>query len=291
MSIKKKVAIAFQGEHGAFSEIAVHELVGKRATTMPQRSTEHVIVAVAKKACTHGMVMLENSTEGTLHYAYDLITRERLVIAGEIYLRIRHELVGIPTKIKGEKRLREIKRAYSHPQALAECADFFRMHPWIETVSAYDTAGMARMVAERKLAEESAVASTRAAKLYGLAVLADHIESKRENYVRFGLVTAAPARLPRLQGNKVSLIVTLAHVPGSLSRFLVQCAGRGMNLTKVESRPLLAQHNEYLFYVDFEHRFTPEVLRRTLDALSEEATSFTILGAYEGGDVHHLIDT
>jgi len=179
---------------------------------------------------------------------------------------------------------------YSHPQALAECADFFRTHPWIETVAAYDTAGMARAVAERKLPEEGAVASTHAAQLYGLAVLADHIESYRENYVRFGLI--APASRPlTLQGNKVSLIVTLAHVPGSLSRFLVQCAGRGMNLTKIESRPLLETHGEYLFYVDFEHTFVPEVLRRTLEALKADATSFILLGSYTGGDVHRLVNT
>jgi prephenate dehydratase len=177
---------------------------------------------------------------------------------------------------------------YSHPQALDQCERFLERHPWMEVVSYRDTAGAAQYVAARARPDEAAIASSEAARLYELSIIADHLESNPENYTRFGVI-ARPVKMHEgLKGNKVSLLLTLPHVAGSLSRFLVQCAGRGMNLTKVESRPLLGKPWEYMFYVDFEHAFSPEALTRALNALRAEAATLTILGAYERGATYEL---
>ena len=285
----KKVKIAFQGEHGAYSEIAARKFFGERAQMLPCPSFDAVFKAVSARRASHGVVPLENSVAGTIHRSYDLLARHSLVIGGEISLRIAHNLLALPAKAKGMKRLRQIKRVYSHSQALDQCEQFLTRHPWMEVVSFRDTAGAAQYVAERKRADEAAIASSEAARLYHLAVVADHLESNPENYTRFGVVARPFAQGGDvLRGNKVSLLLTLPHVAGSLSRFLVQCAGRGMNLTKVESRPLLGKPWEYMFYVDFEHAFSPETLKRALTALKAEAATLTIIGAYDRGATYEL---
>ncbi|MFA4872621.1 MAG: prephenate dehydratase domain-containing protein [Patescibacteria group bacterium] len=335
-SLPKRNKIAFQGEHGAYSEIAAQKYFGIHAAMIPCPSFDEVFKAVAKGKALQGIVPLENSVAGTIHRIYDLLARHSLVLDGEIFLRISHNLLANSAHAGGAKRIRQIRRVYSHPQALDQCEEFLKRHPWIEVISFRDTAGAAREVALRRRQDEAAIASRVAASLYGLSVVADHIETDRENYTRFGAIikpakkpisaiTAHPKssrfrmhnfsadatkQLERLnprkigipshrveageyllsavKGNKVSLLLTLPHVAGSLSRFLVQCAGRGMNLTKVESRPLLGKPWEYLFYVDFEHTFSPEALTRALSALRHEAVTLTVLGTYERGAAYEL---
>jgi len=286
---KHQLKVAFQGEEGAYSDLAARKYFGEHAHTMPRTSFDAVFEAVAKKKAPFGVVPLENSVAGTIHRSYDLLARHELVIAGEISLRISHNLLAVPSKTKGARRLKQIKRVYSHPQALEQCEQFLSRYPWMEVVSFRDTAGAAHMVALRGRPDEAAIASSAAARLYGLTVTVDHLESNPENYTRFGIV-ARPGKkgAHAYTGNKVSLLLTLPHVAGSLSRFLVQCAGRGMNLTKVESRPLLGKPWEYLFYVDFEHTFSPEALTRVLTALKAEAATFIILGTYNRGATYEL---
>ncbi|MEW6610699.1 MAG: prephenate dehydratase [Patescibacteria group bacterium] len=286
---KKYTKIAFQGEHGAYSEIAARKYFGERSRTMPCASFDEVFKAVARARASAGVVPLENSVAGTIHRSYDLLARHALIIDGEISLHISHNLLGMPSKVKGLRRLRQVKRVYSHPQALDQCEEFLARHPWMEVISYRDTAGAAHHIATSRRQDEAAIASSEAARLYGLRIIAEHLESNQENYTRFGVV-AEPLRRAheRLKGNKVSLLLTLPHIAGSLSRFLVQCAGRGMNLTKVESRPLLGKPWEYLFYVDFEHAFSPEALQRALTALKVEASTFTILGVYDRGATYEL---
>lgn len=286
---KKGVSITFQGEHGAYSEIAARKFFGEHAATVPCPSLDDVFKAVVRKKASQGIVPLENSVAGTIHRSYDLLARHALVIDGEISLKISHNLLAVPSRLKGMMRLKQIRRVYSHPQALDQCETFLRCHPWMEVVSYYDTAGAAREVAKRKRLDEAAIASGLAAFMYGLSIVVDHIELERENYTRFGVIIRPGKKSnAALKGNKVSLLLTLPHVPGSLSRFLVQCAGRGMNLTKVESRPLLGKPWEYMFYVDFEHAFSPEALTRALTALTAEAATFTILGAYDRGATYGI---
>ncbi len=284
-----KTKIAFQGEHGAYSEIAARKYFGERAHTLPCISFDEVFKAVARSRASQGVVPLENSVAGTIHRSYDLLARYALIIDGEISLHISHNLLALFSKVKGLKRLKQIQRVYSHPQALDQCEQFLTQHPWMEVISYRDTAGAAHHIAAGGRQDEAAIASSEAAHLYGLNIIADHLELNRENYTRFGIVARPHANArERLKGNKVSLLLTLPHVAGSLSRFLVQCAGRGMNLTKVESRPLLGKPWEYMFYVDFEHSFSPEALNRALTALKNEAATFTILGAYNHGATYEL---
>lgn len=285
----KEAKIAFQGEHGAYSEIAAQKYFGIHAAMKPCLSFDEVFKAVAKGSARYGIVPLENSVAGTIHRIYDLLARHSLILDGEIFLRISHNLLASSSRAVGAKRIRQIRRVYSHPQALDQCEEYLRRHPWMEAVSFRDTAGAAREVALRRRQDEAAIASKVAASLYCLSVIADHIETDRENYTRFGaIIKPAKKPLSAVKGNKVSLLLTLPHVAGSLSRFLVQCAGRGMNLTKVESRPLLGKPWEYLFYVDFEHTFSPEALTRALSALRHEAVTLTVLGTYERGAAYEL---
>jgi len=289
MRTKKKLLVAFQGEHGAYSDLAARKFFGEQIITMPTPSFDAVFEAVAQHKTQFGIVPLENSIAGTIHRNYDLLARSMLTITGEIFLRISHHLLALPSRTNGIQRLRQIKRVYSHSQALDQCERFIRSHPWMEAVMYQDTAAAVRFVAQRGRTDEAAIASNAAANLYGLTIIADNLETNRENYTRFCVISIPDKKGATVgRGNKVSILLTLPNVVGSLSRFLVQCAGRGMNLTKVESRPLLGKPWEYLFYADFEHSFPPEVLIRSLKALRAEATNLIVLGTYDKGTTYRL---
>ncbi len=263
--------IAFQGEPGAYSEQAAFEYFGN-VETQPCESFEAVFVAVNSGACESALIPIENSLAGSIHQNYDLLLQHQLHIVGEYFLRVRHCLIASPNVKKSE-----IKKAISHPQALGQCASYLRSHG-IRAEPAYDTAGSVKTLKETGARDTAAIASHRAAELYGMQILEEGIEDNPENYTRF-LAVAPEAIKPEAEA-KTSIVFTLRNEPGALFKALSVFALRDLDLTKIESRPLQGKPWEYLFYIDFVGATHEETAKRALDHLGEYALMLRVLGSY-----------
>jgi chorismate mutase/prephenate dehydratase len=223
------------------------------------------------------VVPVENSVEGSVSQTYDLLLQSFLKINGEVKIRVSHCLLALP----GTKS-DDVRRVYSHPQALAQC------HAFLESLQViveptYDTAGSARLIKEKNLHDAAAIASERAASLYGLNILRRNIEDVPENHTRFFVIGKDDAE--RTGEDKTSIVFGTKHTPGSLHKALGELATRGINLTRIESRPIRRRPWEYHFFVDFEgHRADPSC-SEALQALSRSATFLKILGSYPRADV------
>ncbi len=263
--------IAFQGEAGAYSEQAVFGYFGN-VETVPCESFDAVFDAVNSGKCESALIPIENSLAGSIHQNYDLLLRNNLHIIGEYLLRVRHCLITNP----GAKK-EAIKKAISHPQALGQCAGYLQSHG-IKAEQVYDTAGSVKMLKESGVRDVAAIASRRAAELYGMEILEEGIEDNPENYTRFLAIQNEP-KIPEGE-SKTSIVFTLKNVPGALFKALSVFALRDIDLTKIESRPLQGSPWEYLFYVDFIGAMHEEQTKRALDHLGEYAVTLRVLGSY-----------
>jgi arogenate/prephenate dehydratase len=268
------VRIAYQGEPGAYSEAAALHFGGPEVETLPCKSFDEVFEAVVKQRATHGVVPLENSIGGTIHRNYDLLLDHELAITGEVELDIVHCLQALPgTSIP------DVKVVYSHPQALAQCERYLKgLGVTVEAV--YDTAGGAKLVAEQKLKDAAALASQRAAQVFGLQVLQEAVQDFEYNITRFAIIGGVPPA----DANKTTIVFALPSTPGALFKALSVFALRDINLTKLESRPMRGRPWEYLFYVELEARRDDLSCGRALTHLAEFAKWTRILGSYKGAE-------
>lgn len=264
--------VAFQGERGAFSEDAAAKLFGNDAEVLPCLRLKNVFELVSQETTQFGVVPLENSQAGSINETYDLLLTYPLNIYAEVILRVSHCLMALP----GQK-LADITTIYSHAQALAQCDEFLSKLS-VEIMPCYDTAGSAKMIKEKRLKHCAAIASKRAADIYGLEVLVSGIETSANNYTKFVAISKQKAK--PAQRNKTSLVFAAEHKPGSLYRILGIFATRNINLTKLESRPSRTRPWEYVFYVDFEGHLDGEVYQEAVRELQEEAAFVKILGSY-----------
>jgi prephenate dehydratase len=264
--------LAYQGEPGAYSEAAALEYGGPDVETLPCKSFDEVFDAVVKKRATHGVVPLENSVGGTIHRNYDLLLDHELPITGEVELDVVHCLQALPGTT-----LADIKTVYSHPQALAQCERYLKdLGVTVEAVS--DTAGGAKLVAEQKLTNAAALASRRAAEVFGLEVLQEAVQDFEYNITRFAIIGGtAPAG-----ADKTTIVFALPSTPGALFKALSIFALRDINLAKLESRPMRGSPWEYLFYVEVEARRDDLPCARALMHLAEFAKWSRVLGSYKG---------
>lgn len=262
---------AFQGERGAYSEEAVRAFFGE-VDVLPCPSLREVFDRVSAGQADRAVVPVENSQAGSINETYDLLLAHRLFIVGELDQRIRHCLLALPGQ-----PLEAIQKVYSHPQALAQCEAYLREHA-LEPVPAYDTAGSAKMVAEQHMTGAGAIAGRAAARIYGLSVLAEGLESNPFNYTKFLIL--APTRAPRAKDSKTSVVFMTQNAPGALYHALGAFAGRGLNLTKLESRPRRQVPWEYLFYVDFEGHQDDPTSAAALEELGRHTTFVRVLGSY-----------
>jgi prephenate dehydratase len=263
--------IAFQGEAGAYSEQAVFNYFGQ-VETLPCESFDVAFDAVNADQCDAALLPIENSLAGSIHQNYDLLLRNNLHINGEYPLRVRHCLIVLP----GVKK-EEIKKAISHPQALGQCAGYLRSHG-IKPEQAYDTAGSVKILKESGARDTAAIASRRAAELYGMEILEEGIEDNPENYTRF---LAISKEVTKPQGEaKTSIVFTLKNGPGALFRALSVFALRDIDLTKIESRPLQGSPWEYLFYIDFVGATHEAQVQKALGNLEEYVVMLRVLGSY-----------
>jgi chorismate mutase/prephenate dehydratase len=269
---KQNLKIAFQGERGAFSESAVYAFFGEKVEVKPCRDLTEVFDTVQKQETRFGVVPVENSLEGSVNQTYDLFLTHDLKVCGEIIIRISHCLIANPSTT-----LDDVKAVYSHPQALAQCRRFLE-HLGRELIPTYDTAGSVKMLKEKGLKDAAAVASEKAAEIYGMKILKREIEDNPSNYTRFFVLSEEDS--PKTGKDKTSIIFGAAHTPGSLYHALSEFAERKINLTKIESRPTKQKAWEYNFYLDFEgHRSEPQCAE-ALDALAKSGAFLKILGSY-----------
>jgi len=266
------VKVAFQGERGAFSEDAATKLFGEEIDFLPCIQLRDVFRAVSQDRVRFGVVPLENSQAGSINETYDLLLTYPLNIFAEVILKVSHYLMAL-----SGQNLDHINTIYSHPQALAQCDEFLSSVK-VDIVPSYDTAGSAKMIAEKQLKNCAAIASKRAAELYGLEILASAIETSANNYTRFVAVSKEKAR--QAEKNKTSLVFAAEHKPGSLYKILGVFATRNINLTKLESRPNRTKPWEYVFYADFEGHLDGGVYQEAIKELQREATFVKILGSY-----------
>lgn len=263
--------VAIQGEAGSFSHAAALEQIGERIRLLPCATFVDLFRAVESGAATNGIVPIENTLAGSVHENYDLLSAHALHVVAETELRIRHCLIAPP-----RTSLAQIRRVASHPVALAQCRRFFSAHPDVTAVPAYDTAGSVRDVMTGTIAADAAIASRLAAELYGADVVVDGLEDHPENYTRFLVVARDPA--PPAAANKTSLLLSLGNTPGTLYRALGVFAARGLNLTKIESRPLPGRPWEYLFYLDVVD--SGQGIATALDELRGFTSDVRVLGRY-----------
>ena len=269
--------VAFQGELGAYSELATYEYFGHNVRVVPRPTFAGIYVSVARGEVEHGVIPIENSLTGSIHENYDLLLEHDLVITGEIKLRIVHNLI-----VNSGTRLSDIKRVYSHPQALSQCKDFLSQLRNVEQISMYDTAGAARIIKENGNKEEAAIASEQAARDHGLEIIARGIESNHMNFTRFLILSRTLEE--EAKDSKTSIVFSLKNIPGALFKSLSVFALRDIDLYKIESRPIPGSPWAYMFYLDFSGDIRQDVSKCAIAHLEEIANFVKVLGSYKKGD-------
>lgn len=284
MKQNRKLTIAFQGEPGAFSEAAAFKLLGPQIKPIPCKDFEDLFRLVTQRKVDRAIIPIENSLVGSIHRNYDLLLQHDLPIVGECYLRIVHNLIGLPGAKVGK-----IKRVLSHQVALGQCLHFFKENSQLEAIPAFDTAGSVKMIMNSGDPTQAAIASAGAAKTYGGKILAPGIEDNKTNTTRFLLIShpRSIVALKKKTSFKTSLVFRLKNHPGSLFRALAVFALRDIDLKKIESRPIPGTPWEYLFYVDIGGQIgEPSIdrsIHKAIEHLSEFAESIRVLGSYPVG--------
>jgi len=271
-----KINVAFQGEAGAYSELAAYEHFGSEISTLPCVSFERTFDAVSSVECSHGMLPFENSLTGSIHRNYDLILHHDVNIVGEHHMKVSHNLLGLSSV-----QVEDIRVVHSHPQALQQCEHSLEKLG-VHTVAETDTAGSARFVKANANSATAAIASKRAAEVYGLQILIENFEDNSANFTRFLALAKEPQIVedPEEGDYKTSVVFSLKNEPGVLFKALSVFALRDIDLTKIESRPIAGKPWEYLFYVDFEGHQQAANCTRALDHLGELVTFMKVLGSY-----------
>jgi chorismate mutase / prephenate dehydratase len=260
--------IAFQGERGAYSEEALHAM-NPNANPIACKTFSDVFQAVQQGKTDAGLVPIENSTEGSINWTYDLLLDSQLTIVGETFLRVRHHLVGL-----NDTKIQNGLKVYSHPQALAQCRHFLQKHQ-LEAVEYYDTAGAAKDIQKGKICG-AAIASKSAADHYGLTVLQEGVEDNRNNYTRFILMS----KNALAKGDKTSIVFSTQHQAGALFKVMKIFADAEINLTKLESRPTKDTPWEYRFYMDFEGNANVKPFSDAINDMKKHTLFLKILGTY-----------
>jgi prephenate dehydratase len=281
-----QLQVAFQGEPGAYSELAAYEHYQGGISTLPCKTFEEVFARTSDEEHSDivGLLPIENSLAGSIHRNYDLMLRHDLHIVSEYHLRVSHCLLVL----SGVKR-EEIRRVHSHPQALAQCeANLAEMG--VEVVAEADTAGSARLLREWDDRGAAALASRRAAEVYDLEVLSEHMEDNPANYTRFLALAKEPLQVddPEAGDYKTSIVFNLHNQPGVLFKSLSVFALRDIDLTKIESRPIPGQLWEYMFYVDFAGHAQALAPSRAISNLGEFAPFLRTLGSYPRHNLKEL---
>jgi prephenate dehydratase len=268
--------VGFQGERGAFSETAALKMVPGSVDLIPYPSFLELFRALAAGRIHYATVPIENTLAGSVHENYDHLLKYRLPILAETRVRIVHNLIAPPGV-----RFAAVRRVFSHPVALQQCKLFLDKHRrQLQPVTYYDTAGSVKMVVAEKLTDAAAIAGKSCAAIYGGRILARDIGDDPENYTRFFLLAPRSSAKRPSAGTKTSIVFATRNVPGALFRCISVFALRDINLTKIESRPIVGRPFEYLFYLDFIGNPADEASANALQHLAELTEFVHVLGCY-----------
>ena len=269
-----KNKVAFQGERGAFSEIAAIKFFGSSIEPVLCKTFEEIFKKINCKEADYGLLPIENSQTGGINEAHDLLLHQELFAVGEVKLKVEHCLIT-----KDEINFKLIKKVYSHPQALAQCEGFLSKNlPHCQIIPVYDTAGSVKMISNLKKNNVAAIASNWAAELYGLKIMRKGIQDNKHNYTRFLVLSSEISPDPK--NNKTSIIFAVVSKPGALYKCLKEFALRDLNLTRLESRPSKQKPWEYIFYTDFEKGLFEQSAREALEELKKHTTFVKVIGTY-----------
>lgn len=277
MNVKPGARIAFQGERGAFSEEAALKLLGPGIVLVPRGSFDATFSAIGECSADYVLAPMENSLAGSVHRSFDLLVESGLHIIGEVVIPIVHNLIGLPgSTIAG------LLSVESHPVALAQCEQFFVVHPRVKRIVTEDTAGSVREIMRAGDLRRAAIASARAAELYGAEIRQTHLEDDRENYTRFFLLSSS-SEVPE-DADKISLVFQLPHSPGALQQALAPFAQRNLNLMKIESRPVRGRPWQYRFYIDLQASVRDASTTSAIEQLAKLAVELKVLGSYKSAE-------
>lgn len=275
------MTIAYAGERGAFAELAAITYFGGREKMAAQPEFSDVFKAVAAGRCRYGVVPLENSLAGSIHLNYDLLLENDLFIVGEVLLRIHQFLIAN----KGVAR-KDLRRIYSHQAVFPQCRNYLKKIPHVFLAPVSNTAAAVKKIKEEGLTDAAAIASAQAAAEFGMRVLASNIEDSRWNATRFIVVSKSISPVPlSVKNTKSSVVFSLKDIPGALTECLNVFAKRGINLYKIESRPVhrRAKSFAYLFYLDFEGDARDKAHRDAMKELEKTTSFYRFLGSYPVG--------
>lgn len=271
MKMEKEEIVGYLGPPATYTHLACIERFGSSLKAIPMGNIQEVFEAVEKGEMNFGVVPIENSTEGAVNRTLDMFIDSEVKICGEILIHISHDLLS------KTGRAEDIQKIYSHPQALEQCRQWLRKNfphkPLAETVS---TAKAAEIASEKPNA--AAIASSFAGHLYGLKSIASQIEDYLHNYTRFLILNRQSAE--RTGKDKTSTLFSISHAPGTLYRVLKPFSEKGINLTKIESRPTKGKPWEYIFFIDFEGHATDSHIAEALDEVKEQVFFVKLLGSY-----------
>jgi len=272
--------VAFQGEAGAFSEAAAIQLLGESIKTVPCTTFEASFGAIGAGAANALLVPVENSLAGSVVRVFDLLLASRLAIVAETILPIEMQLIALPGST-----LADVRAVASHPMALAQCERFFGAHPDWTRIAAEDTAGSVREMISRGDKSRAAIAGRSAAEHYHGVILAENIQDNAENFTRFVLLIPEDKAVSWLSSlaRKTSLALRLAHRPGTLLAALEPFARHGVNLLKIESRPIHGRPWEYQFFIDVEAGDSAK-LDHALAEARHATSELRVLGRYAAAE-------
>ena len=269
----ENVTVVFQGVEGAYSYAAMREYFSDEIRSFHVKTWRDAMEEVAEGRADYAVLPIENSTAGIVAGIYDLLAEYDLSIVGEQIIRPEHVLLGMP-----DASLEDITCVCSHPQALAQCGKYLEAHPGWKTREMENTAGSAKQVKEDGDKTQAAIASRQAGELYGLMILAENICYNGQNATRFIIVSKKPIYVK--DAHKISIFFELPHESGTLYNMLSHIIYNGLNMTKIESRPIAGRTWEYRFFVDFEGNLNDGAVKNALRGIREEAMNMRILGNY-----------
>jgi prephenate dehydratase len=270
--------IVIQGGYGAFHEIAALQYFGnEEVEIMPRDTFKDLMTALRKDKADYGIMAIENSLAGSILPNYSLLKDSPMKIIGEVYMRIRQNLVALPGQ-----GIEDIREVFSHPMAILQCQEFFDRYDDIKLIESMDTALSAKEIKDHGLTGIGAIASELAAEKYDLEIIASSIETNKKNYTRFLILGNGRDSVPVTEVNKSSIHFALSHKIGSLSKILSILSYYDINLSKIQSMPIMGKDWEYQFYIDVEFN-DYELYTQSIEAIRPFTSDLGILGEYIRG--------
>jgi prephenate dehydratase len=270
--------VVIQGGYGAFHEIAVKNYFRDEVIEIvPANTFKDLFKSLQMNHADFGIMAIENSSAGSILPNYGLLQNSNMKIIGEIYLRIKQNLVALPGQ-----NIEDIKEVYSHPMAILQCQTFFENYPNIRLIESIDTALSAKEIQDKRLKGVGAIASKMAAQKYGLKILKESIETNKMNYTRFLILADRKMDVGNIKVDKASIHFSLAHEIGSLAKILSTLSYYNMNLTKIQSMPIMNSEWEYQFYIDLTFN-DYKLYRQSLEAIRPFTSHLGIMGEYQKG--------